>query len=218
MLKSGEVDNEVELYKNEKQGKKMNKRIIIFILLIFCIGKAGRITADDFEHLIFSSDEMEILNLTINDIMQVILIPNNETILINRNINLSRVNLTTGLCSAQQVNSNNFRERYLQNISEELWQSLHSYNSQRYIFDPKTSFNVQNYRLVNISPNYIGNRRRGEHYPLLSFSRIGFNNDRTEAIFEINYFFPRAGSGFIVHLKKENNIWEIINRRRVWIS
>jgi hypothetical protein len=175
--------------------------------------------ADDIEHFMFSIDEIEILNLAINDIMQVILIPNNETILINRNIDLSRyANFAINPSPAQQENSNNFRTNRTPHISDQLWHLLHSYNSQRYIFDQGTIFNVPNYRLVSISDNYIGNRRRGEHFPLLSFSRIAFNNDKTEAMLEINYFFPRAGSGFIIYLKKENNTWELFNKIGTWKS
>jgi hypothetical protein len=177
------------------------------------------IMAETIERLSFSKDELEILNLVIDDVINVVLIPNNETMLINRNIDLSRVNRATDLSPAQQENSNKFRERYFQGIDEELWQSLHSYNSQRYIFGSETNFNVQNYRLVSISTNDRGGGlRRGEHFSLLSFSMIGFNQGRTEALLEVNYFFPRAGSGFIIHLKKENNEWGIINKIMVWIS
>jgi len=195
-------------------------RILLFIFLFFNIVGIGCIMADDIEQLMFSNDEIEIMNFVINDIMNVILIPNNETILINRNIDFSKINLTTGLSPTQLENSNNFKEKYLNDISDELWQSLHSYNSKRYIFDLETKFNIlRNYRLLSISNNdKEGNLRRGESYPLLSFSRIGFNNNKTEAILEVNYFFPHAGSGFIIHLKKENNLWIIINRIMTWIS
>jgi hypothetical protein len=200
--------------------KNMYKRKIVFyIFLILFIGISGEIMAGEVEHFNFSIDEIEILDLVLDSIVQMILLPENETLLINRNIDQSRTNVSTGLSPAQLENSNNFRERYLKDINDDLWQSLHSYNSKKYIFGIETTFKLSNYRLVNISDNdRRGNLRRGEHFPLLSFSRIGFSNDRTEAILEINYFFPLAGSGYIIHLKKEDNIWRIINRIVIWIS
>jgi hypothetical protein len=186
---------------------------------MFSTGRLVKIMAGDIENLIFSEDESTILNLVLDNIINGILIPDNETILINRNIDLSTTNLTIDLSSSQIENLNRFKERYLHDINEELWQSLHSYNSQRYIIDLETKFNLQNYRLVDINDNdRRGNLKRGEHFPLLSFSRIGFNIDRTEAIFEINYYFPLAGSGYIIHLKKENNIWMVFNIVMIWIS
>ena len=189
--------------------------ICIIIYLVMTFG----ILAEEPDNVIFTTDEIEILNLVVDTIINVILLPPDETIFINRNLDFSRTNFRTGLSQAQIENSERFIERNLPHISDELWQSLHSFNSQRYIFDPSINFNLSDYQLVNITDDdrRMG-LRRGIHFPLLSFSRIGFNNDRTEAILEINYYFPRAGSGYFIYLQKENNNWRIINRIMIWIS
>jgi hypothetical protein len=189
--------------------------VITFLAFLFSVNCVSIYTQ---ENLIFSEDEIEILNLTINYIKRIILLPENETLLINRNVARTWINLTLEASRTQQE-IREFREKYLPNVGDELWQSFYSNNIQKYIFDSKTSFDVQNYKLVvNISDDFKENNIRGEHFPLISFSRIGFNNDRIEAIFEIDYYFPRAGDGFIVHLKKENNVWKIINIINTWIS
>lgn len=54
---------------------------------------------------------------------------------------------------------------------------------------------------------------------LLSFTRIGFNLDHTQAIFEISSEAGSlAGSGFIIYLVKENGQWVIKDRINTWIS
>ena len=197
--------------------RKYKKIVFLVILCSFsfsqCVqnskGIASSInTNEKIEEIIFSKDEIEILNLVINDIWYNI---DNETILIDRNIDSSySINILKPFLEV-------FKERY--GISEELLQSLHSSNSKIFIINPETKFNLQNYRFIYITDSdRRGNLKHGEHFPSLSFSRIGFNNDRTEAILEADYFFPLAGSGYIIHLKKENDIWKIINLIPTWVS
>ena len=197
----------------------MKKLRTLFLCIIIYLIMVVGILAHETENIIFSTDEMEILNLVVDSIIDIILLPPNETIFINRNLDFSRTNFRTGLSQAQIENSNRFIERNLQHISDELWQSLHSFNSQRYIFDQSINFNLSDYQLVIITDDdkRMG-LRRGVHFPLLSFSRIGFNSDKTEAIFEINYYFPRAGSRYFIYLQKENNRWKVINRIMIGIS
>jgi hypothetical protein len=164
------------------------------------------------ENILLSIDEIEILNLAINNIAYEEY-EEYGTIIISRNIVHTKTELTSQDIHIQE-NINDFREKYLQDISNELWQSIYSYNSQKYIIDSNTKFNVRHYRLVSISDDDFN-----KLFPRMSFSRIGFNNEKTEAIFEINY---TIGSLFffcyLVHLKKENNVWKIINRIMIWIS
>lgn len=54
---------------------------------------------------------------------------------------------------------------------------------------------------------------------IISFSRIAFNDDKTQAIFEIEHSYASlGGGGSIIYLKKQNDTWTIIEVIPTWIS
>ena len=54
---------------------------------------------------------------------------------------------------------------------------------------------------------------------IIRFSRIAFNKDKTQAIFEIGHSYASlGGEGSIIYLKKQHNIWMIIEIIPTWIS
>jgi hypothetical protein len=54
---------------------------------------------------------------------------------------------------------------------------------------------------------------------LIRFSRIAFNEDKTQAIFEIGHSYASlGGDGSIIYLKKQNDIWTITEIIPTWIS
>ena len=48
-----------------------------------------------------------------------------------------------------------------------------------------------------------------EDYTLLYLSRVGFNNERTEALVCIENPTSRHNEGFLVHLNKNNKTWKV---------
>jgi hypothetical protein len=62
-----------------------------------------------------------------------------------------------------------------------------------------------------------------EKYPksngIIQFTRVGFNLDKSQAIFELGHYYASLGAeGFLVYLVKENNYWRIIKFINTWIS
>lgn len=54
---------------------------------------------------------------------------------------------------------------------------------------------------------------------VIRFSRIAFNEDKTQAIFEIGHSYASlGGEGSIIYLKKKNGTWTIIEVIPTWIS
>jgi hypothetical protein len=53
----------------------------------------------------------------------------------------------------------------------------------------------------------------------ISFSRIGYNTDKTQAVVDMgNMYASLRGEGFLVFLKLENNKWKIVITMLTWIS
>ncbi len=54
---------------------------------------------------------------------------------------------------------------------------------------------------------------------IIRFSRIAFNEDNTQAIFEIEHSYASLGSGAsIIYLKKQNDTWSIVETIATWES
>ncbi len=54
---------------------------------------------------------------------------------------------------------------------------------------------------------------------IIWLSRIAFNEDKTQAVFEIDYSYGSlGGGGNFIWLRKENGSWTIINSLLTWIS
>lgn len=55
----------------------------------------------------------------------------------------------------------------------------------------------------------------GSHYV---FSRVGFSEDDNEALVYVNYHCPLCGEGAYYWLRNINGKWEIVDKRRTWVS
>ena len=54
---------------------------------------------------------------------------------------------------------------------------------------------------------------------LVRFSRIAFNEDNTQAVFQLTHTSASlGGAGEIVLLKKQDNNWAIIEISLIWVS
>jgi hypothetical protein len=53
---------------------------------------------------------------------------------------------------------------------------------------------------------------------LISLSRIGFNQDQSQAFVMIDYFCPLCGFGKCILLEKQNGVWQVKEEFRGWVS
>ncbi len=54
---------------------------------------------------------------------------------------------------------------------------------------------------------------------IISLSQIGFNNQKTQAVFEISHMAASlAGGGSIIYLQKEDNKWVVKDILYTWVS
>ena len=103
-------------------------------------------------------------------------------------------------------NSVNFGEKFHSNTKEII---LISSDELSYIFDSQ-DLNADWKEFYNDYDNSNG---------IIRFSRIAFNENKTQAIFEIGHSYASLGvEGSIIYLKKKNNIWTIIKIIPTWIS
>lgn len=103
-------------------------------------------------------------------------------------------------------NSVNFGEKFHSNTKEII---LISSDELSYIFDSQ-DLNADWKEFYNDYENSNG---------IIRFSRIAFNENKTQAIFEIGHSYASlGGEGSIIYLKKKNNIWTIIKIIPTWIS
>lgn len=103
-------------------------------------------------------------------------------------------------------NSVNFGEKFHSDTKEII---LISSDELSYIFDSQ-DLNADWKEFYNDYENSNG---------IIRFSRIAFNENKTQAIFEIGHSYASlGGEGSIIYLKKKNNIWTIIKIIPTWIS
>lgn len=103
-------------------------------------------------------------------------------------------------------NSVNFGKKFHSNSKEII---LISSDELSYIFDSQ-DLNADWKEFYNDYENSNG---------IIRFSRIAFNENKTQAIFEIGHSYAGlGGEGSIIYLKKKNNIWTIIKIIPTWIS
>ncbi|MDI6050848.1 hypothetical protein QLS31_13515 [Flavobacterium sp. XS2P24] len=103
-------------------------------------------------------------------------------------------------------NSVNFGEQFHSDTKEII---LISSDELLYIFDSQ-DLNADWKEFYNDYENSNG---------IIRFSRIAFNENKTQAIFEIGHSYASlGGEGSIIYLKKKNNIWTIIKIISTWIS
>ncbi len=59
----------------------------------------------------------------------------------------------------------------------------------------------------------------GEVHGLVSLSRVGFNRDHNQAVVYMSYVCGGlCGHGFVLLLSKSGDQWQVVNKRRLWIS
>ncbi len=114
-------------------------------------------------------------------------------------------------------------------LSEELWQDYLAQNDRSYPLSQGMEVGVE-YVLLDaeemsdIFSNYEdGWNEFYSRYPdspgITTFSRVGFNPDRTEALVYMGtQFHYLAGAGNLVRLEKQNGEWKIVDRMMLWIS
>lgn len=103
-------------------------------------------------------------------------------------------------------NSVNFGEQFHSDTKEIV---LISSDELSYIFDSQ-DLNADWKEFYNDYENSNG---------IIRFSRIALNEDKTQAIFEIGHSYASlGGEGSIIYLKKQNDIWTIIDIIPTWIS
>lgn len=103
-------------------------------------------------------------------------------------------------------NSVNFGEQFHSDTKEIV---LISSDELSYIFDSQ-DLNADWKEFYNDYENSNG---------IIRFSRIALNEDKTQAIFEIGHSYASlGGDGSIIYLKKQNDIWTIIDIIPTWIS
>lgn len=105
-------------------------------------------------------------------------------------------------------------------------------NDSSFEFDDK--FNLQSESTFLISENELNELFSNDDpdnfwsefysvYPnsngYFEFSRIAFNNDGDQAIFDLEHIYGSLGAdGMIIYLKKINKVWSIVNLHSVWVS
>ena len=198
--------------------------------------------SDKIEEIIFSEEEIEIINLLLN-----IFNKDNEILLIKKNTEISFQSDSEieFLYREFELQSIYKYLMELNQIDEYLLQSFIKNNSYRSIINPETIFIghyfwfedyvnelfmelfYENYESVfheEIKHYISGNinrfaKERIENYKgTISFSRIGFNDLKTEAMLVFNTKFGSFGTGDIIHLRKDNNTWKVTNSILLWMS
>lgn len=98
-------------------------------------------------------------------------------------------------------------------INDSIWNfNLEKYKSPKYIFKNDSELTLDR-ELVDWQKKYT------KFSGALSFSKIYFDKQRQNGVFEANYYCgSKCGVGFLVYLKKIKNNWKVIKTERSWIS
>lgn len=124
-----------------------------------------------------------------------------------------------------------FRENF-PDFDTTLVENLNEVNDTSYFFEEK--FYSTDNELIVVSPEELshifdsrdvnGNwqefyRRYENAVGYIKFSRIGFNDDKNQAILETGHFYGGLGAeGSIIYLAKQKGKWMIKDRVMTWIS
>jgi hypothetical protein len=113
------------------------------------------------------------------------------------------------------------------NISKELIDNFFNINSTAIQFKNRFNFELP-YRIINENQlqTYLNakygseiNKRWVAAGGVKYFSRVGFSNDKTEALICYKgYGGPLAASCYLIHMKKDRKCWKIVNEIQLWIS
>jgi hypothetical protein len=178
--------------------KKYILTLSSIILLISCANKTN-------EKIIvsFLSNELDIIN-------QIIKTKNleNKIIIINENVEIT---YTT------QDNNRNDIYRYLKrtkSIDNDLLNSFKRNNHKQMILDKNIIFDLN--FIWNGTSEYKNDPEN--YYGIITFSKIGFNEEQTKAIIYIGEMMKEVGRGDYYILEKEDNQWKIKNIIGGWIT
>jgi len=124
-----------------------------------------------------------------------------------------------------------FREKF-PNFDTTLVDNLNEVNDTTYLFEDQ--FHSDNNQLIVVSPKELAqifdsrnvNDNWQEFYSMyenaagyIKFSRIGYNDDKTQALVEAGHFFASlGGQGSIIYLVKQQGSWVIQDRLRTWVA
>jgi len=124
-----------------------------------------------------------------------------------------------------------FRENFT-HFDTTLVGNLNEVNDTSYFFGEK--FYSDDNQLIVISPEELSHifdsrdandnwkefyRRYDHAVGYIRFSRIGFNDDKTQAMFEAGHYYDSVGGGgSIIYLVKQKGNWIIKDRVMTWIS
>ena len=98
-------------------------------------------------------------------------------------------------------------------INDSIWNfNLEKYRSPKYIFKNASELSLDR-ELIEWQKKYI------KFSGALSFSKIYFDKQRENGVFEAGYYCgSKCAVGFVVYLKKIKNNWIVIKIERSWIS
>jgi len=103
------------------------------------------------------------------------------------------------------VKNNEVKSIIVDNISTDIYPAVISKNTYKEIFD-----NGWYEEFYSVFPSSYG---------YLTLSRVGLNNDNTQALFSFSvYHMPRAAQGGFILLEKNDDKWNIVNIRLIWKS
>jgi hypothetical protein len=71
---------------------------------------------------------------------------------------------------------------------------------------------------MNLYPNEAFFRRFPDSYGVLTFSRVAFNHDLTEAFFYTEHLCGLCGEGKFVYMRKAAGKWTVAGSGGTWIS
>ena len=95
---------------------------------------------------------------------------------------------------------------------------FHSDDNQLILVSPETLSDI--FDSKDVHANWQEFYRRFENAAgYIKFSRIGFNEDKTQAMLEAGYLYGGTGAeGSIIYLVKQRGSWKIADRVTTWVS
>ena len=118
-------------------------------------------------------------------------------------------------------------EHWLADVSKEAISDYREKNRQTYQLEDVFKLTIKHVLVESDELEQIWRERRWkefrEKYPesggFISFSRVGFNSDMTEALVYFEHWCGRAcGSGFYLMLNRREEGWKVTKLDRAWIS
>ena len=124
-----------------------------------------------------------------------------------------------------------FRDKF-SNFDTTLVENLNEVNDTTYLFEDQ--FHSDNNQLILVSPDELahifndrdvnGNwqefyQRYEDAAGYIEFTRIGYNDDKTQAILEAGHYYGSLGAeGSIIYLVKQGGSWVIKDRMMTWVA